>query len=198
MESDSVRTMGDSVLVDLWIEGKFRAITVSRQAIEAYLQLGAGEAAAMGENDRREFVRTHLSLVVKAATARLREEPGAERIAIDQLGPIPHASRLIWPLVFGPILVLTGWLLMRGARDASRDVRRLTLTGLGALVLAVLMEAATPVLFALGQGHGSIPYELESVIEEGLELGGFVLIATALAAGVAERFSGAPSPATDR
>jgi len=87
---------------------------------------------------------------------------------------------------------------MRGARDASRDVRRLTLTGLGALVLAVLMEAATPVLFALGQGRGSIPYELESVIEEGLELGGFVLIATALAAGVAERFSGAPSPATDR
>jgi hypothetical protein len=121
-----------------------------------------------------------------------------ERIAIDQLGPIPHASRLIWPLVFGPILVLTGWLLFRGARDASPDVRRLTVTGLGALVLAVLMEAATPVLFALGQGHGSIPYELESVIEEGLELGGFLLIATALAAQVADRFARTPSHATDR
>jgi hypothetical protein len=121
-----------------------------------------------------------------------------ERIAIDQLGPIPHASRLIWPLVFGPILVLTGWLLFRGARDASPDVRRLTVTGLGALVLAVLMEAATPVLFALGQGHGSLPYELESVIEEGLELGGFVLIATALAAQVADRFARTPSHATDR
>jgi hypothetical protein len=121
-----------------------------------------------------------------------------ERIAIDQLGPIPHASRLIWPLVFGPILVLTGWLLLRGARDASRGVRRLTIAGLAALVVAVLMEAATPVLFALGQGHGSIPYELESVVEEGLELGGFVLIATALAAQVTERLSRAPSPQTDR
>jgi hypothetical protein len=60
------------------------------------------------------------------------------------------------------------------------------------------MEAATPVLFALGQGHGSIPYELESVVEEGLELGGFVLIATALAAQVTERLSRAPSPQTDR
>jgi hypothetical protein len=120
-----------------------------------------------------------------------------ERIAIDQLGPIPHASRLIWPLVFGPILVLTGWLLFRGARDASPDVRRLTVTGLAALVLAVLMEAATPVLFALGQGHGSIPYELESVIEEGLELGGFLLIATALAAQVADRFARTPSHTTD-
>ena len=86
MESDSVRAMGDSVLVDLWIQGKFRAITVSRQAIEAYLQLGAGDAAAMSENDRREFVRTHLSLVVGAATARLREDPDSERIAIDHLG----------------------------------------------------------------------------------------------------------------
>lgn len=88
MESDSVRTMGDSVLVDLWIQGKFRAITISRQAIEGYLQLGTGDAATMGENDRREFVRTHLSLVVSAATARLREDPAAERITIDQLGGV--------------------------------------------------------------------------------------------------------------
>jgi hypothetical protein len=86
MESDSVRAVGDSVLLDLWIQGKFRAITVSRQAIEDYLQLPPGDAAAMGEDARREFVRTHLSLVVSAATARLREDPGAERIAIDQLG----------------------------------------------------------------------------------------------------------------
>ena len=86
MESDSVRTIGDKVLVDLWIEGKFRAISVSRQAIEAYLQLAPGDATALSENDRREFVRTHLSLVVSAATGRLREAPGAETISIDQLG----------------------------------------------------------------------------------------------------------------
>lgn len=93
MESDSVRAIGDSVLLDLWIQGKFRAITVSRQAIEAYLQLTPGDAAAMSEDARREFVRTHLSLVVTAATARLREDPGAERIAIDQLGgAAPRAS----------------------------------------------------------------------------------------------------------
>ena len=85
MESDSVRTMGDSTLVDLWIEGKFRAITVSRQAIESYLALSPGAASAMGETDRREFVRTHLSTVVSAATAWLRANPEAETIAIDTL-----------------------------------------------------------------------------------------------------------------
>jgi hypothetical protein len=78
--------MGESTLVDLWIEGKFRAITVSRQSIEAYLRLSPGDAAAMGETDRREFVRTHLSLVVTAAAERLRAQPEAETIEIDQLG----------------------------------------------------------------------------------------------------------------
>ena len=88
MENDSVRTMGDSTLVDLWIDGKFRAITISRQAIESYLQLAPGAAESMGETDRREFVRTHLSLVVRAATALLHSKPGTETIVIEagQLG----------------------------------------------------------------------------------------------------------------
>lgn len=88
MENDSVRTMGDSTLVDLWIDGKFRAITISRQAIEARLQLAPGAAASMSETDRREFVRTHLSLVVRAATDLLHARPGAESIVIEagQLG----------------------------------------------------------------------------------------------------------------
>ena len=94
MESDSVRAMGDSTLVDLWIEGKFRAITISRQAIETYLQLAPADAAAMGETDRREFVRKHLGLVVGAATALLRSNPGAETIVIEagQLGVSPKSG----------------------------------------------------------------------------------------------------------
>jgi hypothetical protein len=87
MESDSVRTMGDSTLVDLWIEGKFRAITISREAIENYLRLTPHDAASMGETDRREFVRTHLGLVVNAATARLHANPQAESIIVDALQP---------------------------------------------------------------------------------------------------------------
>lgn len=86
MENDSVRTMGDSTLVDLWINGKFRAVSISRQAIEAYLHLSPQDAEAMTETDRREFVRTHLSLVVSAASARLRENPDAESVAVEALG----------------------------------------------------------------------------------------------------------------
>src|SRR5690348_8275903 len=94
MESDSVRAMGDSTLVDLWIEGKFRAITISRQAIENYLRLAPGDAASMSETDRREFVRLHLGLVVSAATALLHSNPGAETIVVEagQLGGKPQSA----------------------------------------------------------------------------------------------------------
>jgi len=83
METDSVRAMGDSTLVDLWIEGRFRAITVSREAIASFLKLTPERADALTDSDRVEFVRTHLSTVVRAATSQLRFNPGAESILID-------------------------------------------------------------------------------------------------------------------
>lgn len=39
----------------------------------------------MGETDRREFVRTHLGLVVGAATSWLRANPEAETIVVESL-----------------------------------------------------------------------------------------------------------------
>ena len=88
MENDSVRTMGDSTVVDLWIGGKFRAITISRNAIERYLGLSVDGTSALTENERREFVRTHLALIQNAAEQWLRSDPAADSVLIDsgQLG----------------------------------------------------------------------------------------------------------------
>jgi len=84
MENDSVRTSGDSALVDMWIAGKLRSIVVSRGAIEAFLQLRPDKAAAMTDDDRREFVRTHLGEVITAATSKLhRTGPEADSVALD-------------------------------------------------------------------------------------------------------------------
>ena len=81
MENDTVRTLGDDTLVDIWIEGKSRAITISGQAIEAV-------KGSLSETERREFVRTNLSLIVRAATENLRSNPAADAILIEggQLG----------------------------------------------------------------------------------------------------------------
>jgi hypothetical protein len=84
MENDSVRSMGESTLVDVWINGKMRSVCVSRGAIESFLQLSPDAAKAMSDDDRREFVRTHLAIIVTAAKDRLTGQDAAmESILID-------------------------------------------------------------------------------------------------------------------
>ena len=45
MENDSIRSSGTSTLVDIWVEGKVRAISVSQAAIGAFL--GFDEARSL-------------------------------------------------------------------------------------------------------------------------------------------------------
>jgi hypothetical protein len=82
MENDSIRASGSNTLVDIWVNGKLRAITVTKQAIDAFA--GSSASKAMSEDDRCEFVRTHLPLVVTAVKTRLKET-GAdlEAVTID-------------------------------------------------------------------------------------------------------------------
>ena len=80
MENDSIRASGSNTLIDIWIEGKLRAICVSRDAIESFL--GPKAAADMTEDDRCEFVRTHLPQVVAAVHTSLRGNAGATTVVI--------------------------------------------------------------------------------------------------------------------
>jgi hypothetical protein len=50
------------------------------------------------------------------------------------------------------------------------------------LVVAIALEMASPILFALGSDHGELAYELEVALEEGAELAGWILVSTGLAA----------------
>ena len=82
MENDSIRTSGTNTLVDIWIDGKMRGISVSKEAIGSYL--GFERAAGMSGDDRCEFVRTHLPLVINAAKSRLIDTgPDTDIVVID-------------------------------------------------------------------------------------------------------------------
>lgn len=81
MESDSIRASGSNTLIDIWVEGKMRAICLTRAAIETFVGLKAPEA--MSEDERCEFVRTHLPQVVAAVKNSLREDPTADTITLD-------------------------------------------------------------------------------------------------------------------
>ena len=81
MENDSIRASGNDTLVDIWVNGKLRAISVTRAAIDAHV--GFDEAARMTEDRRCEFLRKNLPLVVSSVKARLRNNPDADSVIID-------------------------------------------------------------------------------------------------------------------
>jgi hypothetical protein len=84
MENDSVRTIGDCTLVDIWISGKLRGISVSRGAIDAFRQLTPGRAAEMSDEDRRQFVTANLGIIVSAAAKKLAgANPGSETVLLE-------------------------------------------------------------------------------------------------------------------
>ena len=105
-----------------------------------------------------------------------------ERISALQteLGPIEHFARTFWPLVYMPLLafVFVGLAVISGGM--RRVPGTLVRVGLGLLAAAILLEMASPVLFALGLDHGDLGYELEAVIEEGAELAGWMLVTLGL------------------
>ncbi|HEU0129608.1 MAG TPA: hypothetical protein VFQ85_01275 [Mycobacteriales bacterium] len=103
---------------------------------------------------------------------------------VSRLGehlPVEHAERLVWPVVWLPVLAVAFVLLWRIAEGGGDAARALVRGGLLALVVAVFLEAASPVLFAAGEEHGSAGYETEVAVEEGLELAGWIWIAGGLA-----------------
>jgi len=86
MESDSVRSSGEFTVVDMWVEGKLRCISVSREAIEGFLRLPSDRAAALTDDDRREFVRMNLGQIVAAAKTQLESmDPTADNIVIGSV-----------------------------------------------------------------------------------------------------------------
>lgn len=104
---------------------------------------------------------------------------GVESLGVDeslQLG------RLIWALAFFPLLALTAGLLWALTSSLAADEASMLRLALGLLVAAVLLEAASPALFAFGLDHKDWQYETEVVVEEGAELAGWIWIATALMA----------------
>ena len=82
MENDSIRASGTDTLVDIWIDGKMRSISISLEAIGAYLDFE--QVARMSEDERCGFVKNNLALVVSGAKIRLRDgDPTASTIVID-------------------------------------------------------------------------------------------------------------------
>lgn len=100
------------------------------------------------------------------------------------VGLFRGAPRMFWVIAFAPLLGVAFLLLWRASTLGPSRAGRILRGGLLMLGAAVALEFITPIIFALGYDHGDLPYEIEAVVEEGLELSGWILIAGALAAGL--------------
>ena len=81
MEGDTIRPSGTNTLVDLWLVDRVRPICVTREAIAA--NVGFAKAEGMGEDDRCQFVRSNLSLVLSAARHALDDGEKGELVVLD-------------------------------------------------------------------------------------------------------------------
>jgi hypothetical protein len=105
----------------------------------------------------------------------------------DHFGtPIPR--RIVWPMLYAPLMLVTSVLLWRVSGAIAERCRRAVRGGLVMLAAAVVLEFAVSTLIihaGYGRTHddtrtGSMLYEYEVVVEEALELAGWLLIGAGL------------------
>ena len=113
--------------------------------------------------------------------ARFHEEIGSS-VREDVFGLEIGYGRVIWPIVFFPLLAGAFILLWRFAEQAQRRAARYLQLGLVMLVLAIAAEASSATFHVGQDADGTLADVLEVAVEESLELGAWVLIAAAMAA----------------
>lgn len=82
MTNEEVKAHGDATLVSIELEGIWRRITITREAIEEHLHLSPEKAGAMTEAERCEFVRSHMPYVFAAVRRKIRESGTARHIIL--------------------------------------------------------------------------------------------------------------------
>jgi len=104
-----------------------------------------------------------------------------ERIALGITAALDASDtyvQLVWPSLYFPLLAVVAVCLLRIATDTA-TAHRLVVAGLALLTSAVVLEVAALALERAGVD--SWPSTVEVVMEEGVELAGWVLIATGVA-----------------
>jgi hypothetical protein len=114
-------------------------------------------------------------------TAAIHERIGQAGVDVLNLGDEDY-GRMIWPVIFFPLLVAVLIGLLRLANDAPPEPRRAIFAGAGLLAAAVAAEILWSAFPLSGGDIGSWPDDLEVAFEEGLELAGWIVVASGITA----------------
>jgi len=152
------------------------------------LLVGAAAALLLAAVGGRRFqfllLAAVLALFAVDEVVALHERVSLRATAV--LGVDNHFARALWPALYLPLLAFTFVTLWQVARAATR-VRFPILVGLALLVAAVGVEMIWSSWHLSGGEIGDWPDTVEVALEEGLELGGWILIGFGLLAAALAR-----------
>lgn len=148
------------------------ALTIAAAAVGAALVVRAGTPPA------RALLLAGLLAFLAVDEFFVIHEPLGVRAAA-QLGLSSDYDSVLWPVVYLPLVGLVFLLVVMLAREAPDDIGPLLLTGLACLVAAVVLEVVSYPFSTAETGPGAV-HALEGAVEEGLELAGWGVLASAL------------------
>ena len=71
MDTNDLRASGDATMVRIELDGRWRWVFVTREAIESHLMLGPSAIGKMTADERCDWVREHLADVFEATRKKL-------------------------------------------------------------------------------------------------------------------------------
>jgi hypothetical protein len=184
----SVVHLGNEFLLDDRVQGfdadvEGNSFTWASSVATFTVALAAALHAAAFESHRREFGL----LAVIAAWFSLDDvaiihERAALKVGEDVLGLPDYAAVRLWLIAYLPLLLLVGLVLWRLADESPPPADRAVRLGLGLLVASIPVEIAGLGTRRLADDGTDLPEDFRIVLEEGLELGGWIVLAAALTA----------------
>lgn len=156
------------------------------QPLNAAFTAAAGAAAAFRavrrSEQRARYAVLAVVLLAFAADDMLVVHERLGEAAGEALGLPDHLAVRMWIALLLPLLAAAFVILVAETMHLRGRVQRLLAAGLAALVAAVVVEVAGAVTRdpAFIERLGGKPETLRLLVEEGLELGGWVLVAGAL------------------
>jgi hypothetical protein len=184
----TVAHLGNEFLLDDRVEGidadiEGNSFTWASSVATFTVAWAAALHAAAFERQRREFsVLAALALWFSLDDVAIIHERVALKLGEDLLGMPDYLAVRLWLILYLPLLLLAGVVLWRIAQEAQPPADRAVLLGLGLLVASIPVELAGAVTRKLAEDSTDVPETFRIAVEEGLELGGWILIATGLTA----------------
>jgi hypothetical protein len=183
-----VAHLGNEFVLDDRVEGldadiEGNAFTWASSVATFAVALTAALHALAVEEQRREFsILAAIALWFSLDDVAIIHERIALKIGEDLFGLSNATAVRLWLILYLPLLVLTALMLWRIARAAEPQADRAVRFGLGLLVASIPVEIVGVPTRNLAEDGTDVPNDLRVALEEALELGGWILIASGLTA----------------